>query len=486
MAKRTYRNNTNGVKMDKEDKMMKGPESPIMAIGLPDGDSIFAVNGTQVDVGTTGDSREFFVQHIPVGDKFSAFIDGPNALISTTLEELIKAFATARGYTTSVTPAVVEDYVEYSYQYLALILHLYRAQNASQIKSPAGLTIGRTLGSRPEGLTTMNDVANYIGDNASTLSALAFDGGLSISNSVWSKDYLANLVHVKLARGQVQAAVSLFGQFYAVNKGTSGVVIPVPSNLVSATSIATQKANLVTAMDGLRNTYPDLIDILHFVGFTNEIVNSLDFTRDQRGLTAPMVYDENFLAAYYNAFIPNPSISADDDLDLYWDYFGEFGPLNFADSVDLDGSRLFNHLFLRGLVSDHLQIEQFRSTAVDSFSGYYIPFSVGTDNVTISGLTHAQLDRAVGAMQQSVATPFPKIASASYYVLSEIAPGDFVMSAIVSSTVAEGYNSYKLPDSYDYYQYAKIADILMGDTNWRQQIQALTNMIRSASITRKS
>lgn len=486
---RKYNNNNKGNKKEQmKETNVSTPEqvSGLMSVGLPDGDSLYTVCAAQVDIGGTATTPELFHRHVVIGDPFSSAIDGVGSLISSTLEELIDAYATARGYVTSVTAAKVEDYVEYSYQYFATIMHLLRAQNGSQLKTDQGFNLGSHLGSKPQATVGMGSVANFIGDAGATTVSVNYDGDISISNKDWSSKYISELVHVKLSRGQVQFAVAMFGSHYLANSGGTGITTFIPSNVVSTTATTTQLENLAGQMAALRAADKDLIDIVNFLGFTNELVLAFDYTRDVRGLTVDLKADPNIESALYNAFVPLASISSDSDMDIFWNYFGTFSPLNYADDANLDASVLFNSLILRGRISDHLQIYEFISGNTAPTPRFYFPMPILPDGGTITTFSAAQYSRLIGVLEKTFMAPFEKLPVQGFAYIQEIAPGDYGIYTAITGGVAEGYNAYALNDSWDYYVSAKTADILMGDTQWREAIQNLSNKIRTVAVSRKA
>lgn len=457
-------------------------------VGKADGDTIYMVNSQRVDVGATALGREIFVDIRPVG-MIHESSTSVNSLLDNQLQDLIDAYATARGYVTGVTVAKVAAYLEASERTLSLITWLHRSQNGTKFTTDTGRNLGATLGSRYQATTptTVADVANYIGDAASTLTALTDDGALSISNTVWGRDYLSLLSDVKLPRGTVSYIMSMFGVHYAYDEAGSYIVSFMPDYLLSTNNIDVIIAGLDTVMTNLRNADPDLIDIMHFLGFNSELATAIDFARDQRGLTLPIVHDKFMSGAIYNAYIADALAVGDTDIDMFFDTTGVYSPVSSVDAADFDANTVFNMLLVRDKITANYQLELFSDDSPSSSSVYCYPHVPVPDGVTLSGLSGAQVSRIAIVTQTYIYNNGPKLPFGDNIVISEIAPGDFQLgnTGTPSLAVLEPASAFALPtQEWDYYVLAKYADIIMNDVEWRSAIQGLVNSIRPRSITR--
>lgn len=488
MAKsKSYKKSSSFKKAETEQVMSQ--TSPLAALVKPDSSQVYAVNSQRVDVGGSGTSQEIYVKHVPIGQLILESTSTPNSLLTDQLQDLINAYATARGYVTGVTVAKVAAYLSNSFNLFAMIVFIHKAQNGTRYTTTDGVDIGKLLGSRIKASTGLSasNVANYVGDNNVNYRALEYEGEVSYSNTVWSRDWLSHLSKVKLSRGLAQEAISLFSKNYALSPDGSYIAVPFPQVLLSASTAAVVRDGILTSMNTARSTDPDLIDIMEFLGFTSEMVTQMNFDRDQRGLTLEVMYDEVFNAAAYNASLENPLASGDTDFsNLYWDRFGVYSILHPVDTMDFNASALFPILSLRGNIVEHFQIQLIRSSdtgvGVDRFN---FPFMVNGDNTTVTGLDQAQLDRA-----RNVTIPYylggMKL---PYFIgpsITEISAGDFNMNGhtSVAGDISEKLNAFALPSDYSYYQLAKKAELIMGDVEWRQAIQSLQAKIRPTAVSK--
>lgn len=480
---------SNGSNTRTEVKEKMSASSPLSLIVESDSSQVYAVNAQRVDVGGTATAQEIYVKHIPMASTILESSSTPNSLLTDQLQDLINAYATARGYTTGVTTAKVAAYLEYSFNLFSILVFIHKCQNGNEYTTTDGVDLGKLLGSRIKASTGLSaaSIANYIGDGAGAIKALEFEGDISYSNTAWSRDWLSHLSKIKLSRGLVQEAISLYSTNYALSPDGSYIGVIFPNTLRTASTAASVRDGIVTNMNNARAADPDLIDILEFLGFTSELVSQMNFDRDQRGLTLSVMYDEVMNAALYNAALESPFASGDSDFSgLYFDKFGHYSVLNPVDTMDFNASSLFPVLMLRGKIGEHYQVQLVRSSDTGvGVDAYAFPFMVNGDNTTVTGLSQAQADRA-----RSVTIPYylsgMKLPFFLAPSITEVSAGDFQMNGntVIAADISEKLNAFRLPDDYSYYQLAKKAELIMGDIEWRKAIQLIQARIRPTAVSK--
>jgi hypothetical protein len=484
--RKQYNSNKKSEYKDQPKSDVQSIPSLVSNIAKEDGSTIYMVNSQQLDVGGTAVGEEIFVKHLLINGLHTS-ATSVNSLLDRQLQDLIDAFATARGYSTNVTVADVAAYLKASEEVLSLITYLHRSQNATKFTTDTGYNLGTVLGSRPNGFTSAADIANFIGDNATTLTPLINDGSVGISNVDWGRVYLSLLSDVKLPRATVSYILSMFGTFYSYDKSGSFILAGVPAFMASTSSVSTLIAGLDTVLTNLRGANADLIDIMHYLGFNSELAVAIDFARDQRALTVPMVNDEVFNAMAFNGFVQDPIGGLDSDVaNLFYDVAGVYSPLHTIDAADFNANAVFTHTLLRGKITAHYQIEFFASTVTNSLSYYDYPYVVVPDISTVSSFSAAQAVRARDVQSRYTFNLGPALPFVDQPTLTEIAPGDYNMNTgLITGQVLEATGTFALPaQEFAYYKLAKFADMIMSDVPWRMAIQNLVNAIRPRSITR--
>jgi archaellum component FlaG (FlaF/FlaG flagellin family) len=487
MRKQNYNNKS---KNNMDEKKLTGTQSVpslFANISKEDGDSIYMVNSHQVDIGSSSTAYELYVKHVGMAELHSSN-SSVNDLLDGQLQDMIDAYSTARGYVTGVTVAKVEQYLQASERILSLITYLHKAQNGNRFQTDSGFNLGATLGSRPDSFTTSAAVAGYIGDDTDDLATLINDGGVSISNSVWSGTYLSLLSRVKLPRATVSYVLSMFGVNYTFDQQGSYIVSFIPNFMINTDSAATLIAAQEAVLDGLRSTDPDIVDIMHFLGFTSDLAVAIDFARDQRQLTVPLVHDEFINGALVNGYVVDGQVADADVTDMFIDTTGVYSAINNVDAADFNANAVFLMLLIRDKNTvAHYQIELFKSGANDSVSGYDLPYVVQPDGITVSTFDAATMGRVRRVLEPTIYGKGPKIPYTDIVSINDIGGGSYSLSGIgsPSTQLLESPSTFKLPrEEFDYYTEAKFADMIMGDVKWRVAIQELTNKIRPRSITR--
>lgn len=458
------------------------------------GNEVYAVAALNVQSGAVADDFGVRAKEIGIQIETAIFEAGNNlnTLLEAPISELIKAYSTARGYTTSVNYTDVSEYVFHSLNALSLLLHMYRAQNGRQVKSDNGYDLGSMLSNRAS-LLSVSHLPEYVinGTDVQTLVGYVDDGAVNINNTDWARQWLTHLTHFKLSPPLVKFAVSMFSVHYQVKTdGVSSFITFIPSQLQNSASIAvkTRYDASIAAMLALRNANADLVDILNFLGFTNDDVIALDFTRDARQLSLPIVQDEFLTYMYVNTNLEGIASNDDDLSEMFFDINGTFTVLNYADDAQLSADFVFASRYLRNsILSSRIIKYGGIGRPFPWYSRAYWPGGLSWDLGTLPAPTQAQLDRLristnVYSISGLPQIPFATDARVALFAGTPTING----SATITEFVSEGANTYKLPDSFDFYTTVKKAEIIMDNTEYRAKLQSLSNSIRTNSITKSS
>lgn len=483
-----------GKSSPKEDTAMKSKTSqvmsPLAAAIKPTSNEVYAVAAQNLPIGGSTDTFDFVVKDIPISS--AAILETStnlNDLVQGPVEELIKAYATARGYVTSTTYADVSRYVYKSLELFTLLLHMFRAQNVRNVQTPSGIEVGKILSLRPSVRYSSSQVADYIINGTSPSSAMnnVDDGAVSISNLTWSSNWLSELTHVKLSEPLVKWAVSHFGVFYQLtSEGTTVMYSFIPEVLTSSPGIAVQTRfdALAADLSTLRSDHPDLVDILNFLGFTNSEVIAMDFTRDSRKLTLPIIEDEFLRVQFANTNLYGLGSNDSDVSQLFFDLNGTFSVLDYADDVQLHADVVFGSRYMRGAVFEHNAIKHGNPGDI-RFSAFYAS-GLSVDVATYT-FNQDQASRLAFVNRNFTASGLPSLPYATDAYVTELAGSPILAnSATVTSFVPGTANIYQIPETFDFYTEAKKAEMIMGNVPYRTQLQNLSNSIRTSSITKAS
>jgi len=466
--------------------------SPLMAGIKMTGNEIYAVTAQNVQIGANAELFDVVVKDIIVSpDALLQGFSNLNDLVEGPVSELIRAYATARGYTTSVTYAKVSEYVYQSLELLMILFHMFRAQNVRRVTTPSGLDIGGILAMRPSVQYSTSAVADYVinGTSAATATNHVNDGDVVISNAAWSKDWLSQLTHIKLSQPMVQWAAAHFAVFYNMNnQGGNAIISFIPNTLTNSSGIAakTRFDALAASLESLRSSDADLIDILNFLGFTNDSVINLDFTRDARQQTLPLVTDANLESTFVNTNLYGQASNDDDVSEYFFDINGIFDALTYPDDAQLSADVVFSSRYLRGAVFTHYVFKAISVGSGVRIDPFY-PFALSLVMADYPSPTQAVADRLRNVLGKWYASSLPKMPYTPESNIFDFSGTPAIAgSTTVTFYVASQSNVYKLPDTYDFYQSAKLAELIMGNVEYRQQLQSLANSIRTSSITKQS
>jgi len=467
----------------KEEGMSSGLLSAIKVTG----NEVYGVSANQQTVGSVTDF-DITVKDIIIGDQLAESSNALNSLLEGPISELIDAYATARGYVTSVTYTKVSQYVVQSQRMLNLLFHMFRAQNVRNVVTPGGQSIGALLAKRPSVRFSGPKVADYVINTPSeaTTTNHIDDGDVSISNSTWASDWLSQLVHMKLSKPLVEYSASLFGTFYQQTQSNGTTLYSfIPETLTSSSGISVfaRYDALATSLASMRAADRDLVDILNFLGFTNEEVIQLDFNRDIRKQTLPIIQDPAFLSMFINTNLHGVENNDDDVISLFYDVYGKFTAMNAPDDVQLSADVVFASRVLRGKVFGHHIIKTLNDSGAERIlAAYPLPLYLSISDYPSAG--QAVFQRLALIKARSMAAGIPELPYSDYSGQVAEVNGSPAINTSIVSYVNEHANVYVLPDTFDFYTLAKKAEMIMGNVNYRKQIQDLSNKIRTSSITK--
>jgi len=482
-----------------ETKEVSGSIRPIDLVVAGDNTKVYAINGALASTGGSNVSITAIARKIPISLQdllFNGSSTSINPLIDEELQEIIDSYASSRGYTTNVSVADVQDYLQTSADYLSALLWLYKAQNAKRMIGYDGFDIGGWLGSRPSVLADGDDLAQYVVNGVAVPNAVVNDAAVGINNTDWST-MLATLAHVRLSAPIVSLLVGLFGVDYMVQgNGANAIYQLFPSGLANATAAMTTLTGYGTTLAGYRNSFPDLADIMEFIGYSSDFVVGMDFTRDQRGLTPSIVQDPEFDYIRVNSAIDFGGYFSNDDdrRDVYYDIHGDADFVNFDKDKEISAATILKHKILDnwGASAGASPIQpHFRSylwiegngTYTD---GYFFPFAMSFD--IQDTITDTMTSRAQSILLDTFFTASPFLPVTYRGLWRQLVSGGVAgFTQQTLSTVGESFNSYLLDkQGINFYKLAKFAEMFMNGVEYRSALQALTNKIRPLSVTKQS
>jgi hypothetical protein len=462
--------------------------SPLMSGVKISDHEVYGVSAMQQVVATSNSDFDITVKDLIIDTPLLLSSTSLNTLLEGPIAELINAYATSRGYSTGVTYAKVSGYVFESFQLLTLLFHMFRAQNVRNLVTPGGKEIGKILSLRPSVQFTNSMVADHVLTNTtiSTITSHVDDGAVSISNSDWANEWLSQLVHMKLPAPLVKTAASLFGVYYQTTGENGSCLysfVPQPITTSAGVSVETRFNSIAASMAAKRLADPDLVDILNFLGFTNEEVIDLDFNRDLRKQTVKIVQDPAFLSAFINTNFYNFKHSDADVDNLYYDIYGNFTAMNAPDDVQLKADVVFGARMYKGDLFEHFVIKQISDAGTILYNAIF-PVPVGIDLTTVPSVNQFQIDRAIALNARVAAAGLPILPYSDSDAKVFADSSGNIVNASITNFVNEHANVYLLPGTFDFYTTAKKAEMIMNNTVYREEIQRLSNSIRTSSITK--
>lgn len=496
--KRRRNNNKRGKNNNpKPNDKVERTVSSIFSLLAPQSDfSVTATNAKILNIGGTDSAIECAIAEVSVRDPLD-----PNAeaLATPLVDRLISAYYMARGYlpVAPVVAANIFDYVEASFKAWGILLHMLRSQSAAKIEDHQGRKIGVAFASRSE--VTTFDVANKVKAGASTeanFDNFTLDGSVSISNAEWAKDWLSHLIKIKMPKSWVDYGFALYSGVFKIPSTIDTYIQFVPRELWANDSAKNLYDAQISVLDGFL-AKPEFHDLLDLLGFTNEFVIQMDYTRDIKGQTLS-IYEDSLLPLILRESYIYPDgtgFASDDDI---------------RDIVYVEGS---------GDHFDYLSFEEFPVDKVmdlissgGRYAGATAPFTMlnGVKVFTSANTTLPTVNYVVTPGCQiyfdgvSIATPAANQVNAAAtikafsdiiygdvrpsfsvnYLINEVA-GNWAFGYYVSSIVSETGRVWRF-DYSSMYQYFLDRNIsrLFNFTPWRESLQMLTNALRPQTINK--
>lgn len=465
-GKRNYRGKKKDSDKNGSPRKQSNPSPAIPNSGLP---RLGLVHGSQVQ-GASNNSVLASVYDLTLD--LSQIVDTAFAMTSSDIQSVIDSYASARGYTSSLTSTNVKDYLKYAIQYFANLVATFRAENCRLAVNQSGNVVGPLFN---DIVTEMLPLEPF-GTNT-----LAVYNSSSISNAVWAADYLSGLNLTKIPEAIVGLILQLFGVFYSTNPysdlGNNACISLKPSLLVRSgctTAMASMKA-LVTAQ-------PDLLPILGILGINGDAVNAIDFQRDLKGQTLPVVVSPDMLHMFANAQILSPLIlsSRTETMSLYIDYTSDETSM-FSHPILADtGDDAILPLLLRNVFSASvLSSNRIVKVILESAPNNVVMYNVIPPGFLISGGGNWQASASlINNAQERWAEclGIPTMASYTYTITEAL--GITSLSVAEATVTPEGSSAYYF-NSNEFVVYSRVAaNILIFGASWRND---LTSLIRDMS-----
>lgn len=224
------------------------------------------------------EGKQFLVRHfnidVPTTMDFSVMYGE--------IQRVIDDFSTDRGYTTTLTAADVETYIDLAYQALTASFALQRTQNLLNIKDNRNRLVG-------EAFYRVADSTNLM--SAEQLFTQRFQTSVpryntSIPNNTWNDNYASPFANMLVTPHMVKFAASIFSPAHSTPYENDEVIFDVfwPSSLAAASDVSTQINATLTAL----NAHPDLGSILKLLGFVTTNSLNIELTRDRLKQTLPV------------------------------------------------------------------------------------------------------------------------------------------------------------------------------------------------------
>lgn len=212
--------------------------------------------------------REFVVDPTLLGNLNS---------LDNIFEAAIGRFSTERGYTSTVTPAIIKAYITSAVKSAALFLTLKRNQDFAKIRDGSGRLMGSSLATRMT--DTDLDVITTLYSSSSAPGTSAFYQA-SITNHGWSTSYVSEFENIMLTPVALSNLMEMFSVVHdSYNDDSSIYDIAYPSTRL-AFPTPTAILTALQATTALLAAQPDLVSILGILGFSFVGDFNMDWRRD--------------------------------------------------------------------------------------------------------------------------------------------------------------------------------------------------------------
>lgn len=245
--------------------------------------------------------------------------DGVSNLADPAIQDVINAFSSAKGYTSSVTPTIVRGHLEQVIKAVESLIILKRSQDNKELTDALGNSLSGVFNALADGGRQYATIFGGI-DPATVVEpglTVTFYGTGSISNSVWANTYLSELSKFVIPQGVFDFLESFYSGVYKNHASMiDGYFVFWPSTIVGLTantSPETGFANAVSSIDFNLSSYPDLRTIIGLLGIDASPCLNYDWTRDIKGQSLKVIDDPLIPTFFKNEFL---AFSAFDEADV--------------------------------------------------------------------------------------------------------------------------------------------------------------------------
>jgi hypothetical protein len=281
-------------------------------------------------------------------------VDSTSSLIDASIEDVINAFSSAKGYTSSVTPAIIRGHMKQVVKAVEALVVLKRSQDGKELTDSQGTDLDDVF------FAVATDGRQYAtsggGFDPSVVAGavpVTTLGVAAISNAAWANTYLAELGKLVIPQKVFDMLISLYsGVYNNPQAGLDSYFSFWPNSVVGLTALTTPEvvfSNAITTINSNLSSYPDLRTMLGLLGLDAAPCLNYDWNRDIKGQSVMMFDDPLIYTLIKNEFL---SFSAFDEVDI---------PQAFQDAVELP--------FMQG-----------------TLAGFEDSFSIGSDMIPYLGL----------------------------------------------------------------------------------------------------
>lgn len=417
--------------------------------------------------------------------------DNGSNLIDPALEDVINAFSSAKGYTSSVTPSIIRGHIEQVTKAVEALLVLKRSQDGKELTDTQGNGLAEVLYSVP---ASGRQYATASGgfDASSAFAGVTELGTSSISNSVWANTYLAELGKLVIPRKLFKLLESFYSGVYRNYDASIDAYYSFwPVSIVGTSALTTPEtvfSNALSTIDSNLATYPDLRSIIGILGIDSKPCLEYDWNRDVKGQSI-LVFEDPLIGTFFkNEFL---SYAGFDEFDV---------PQNIQDTVELP--------FVRGNFLN--REDQFALTAdMSIYLGYFRALTTSPALLQSSfmqvdgdiahyksiGATRITFNAAVTALSSTGESRINHLGEAqmmsshviprqdTMFIDAQCTNNDcdaFILSA-ASTNAFNGYNRMHLPEAdHDVLNNMYTTELLFG-SDYRENLRAIAASV-SANI----
>jgi len=423
--------------------------------------------------------------------------DAAGQLIDGALEDVINAYSSSKGYTSSVTPSIIRGHLEQVIRAVSSLLVLKRSQDGKEFTDFLGTDLSPAFFSIPDdGRNWITAYGGVSGQKIDTFNIPVTEVGTSsISNAVWGTDYLAELSKFVLPRKVFDLLVTLYSGVYKNHMAPTvdAYFTLWPQNVIALTANTTPEAEFSSAVSTINSnltTYPDLRSIIGILGIDASPCLEYDWTRDIKGQTVTVFDDplfDHLLINEYAAYGGFDEFDVPQDLqDSVQLPFTQGSVAGIEDSFQV-AQDMLPYLGLFRDIADNTGFALLHSSFVQADGTITqepaLPSGEITWNSAVTALTATGESRIskFSLSQQNGAVLFPKASILSiFYVVSDNDATSFQVT-VSSSKAYSGLNSMLFSEADHTISNRMYYTELMFGVDYRENLNAIARAI-SANI----